>query len=129
MITYGTQYVSNPVPPYFIYGYTYTHTHTHTYTDCDCTQLQQKQIDQFCKARGMDDEAYTLPGENERRSVFYRHILINDKAQTLFCFIPKVGCTNLKVLFFVVQGECVCCLLYTSPSPRDATLSRMPSSA
>ena len=26
-------------------------------------------------------------------------------------------------------GVCVCCLLYTSPSPRDATLSRMPSSA
>ena len=24
---------------------------------------------------------------------------------------------------------CLCCLLYTSPSPRDATLSRMPSSA
>ena len=30
------------------------------------------------------------------------------------------------------HGLCVnnrCCLLYTSPSPRDATLSRMPSSA
>ena len=27
------------------------------------------------------------------------------------------------------RGECVGCLLYTSPSPRDATLSRMPSSA
>jgi len=26
-------------------------------------------------------------------------------------------------------GEAYCCLLYTSPSPRDATLSRMPSSA
>ena len=26
-------------------------------------------------------------------------------------------------------GECSTCLLYTSPSPRDATLSRMPSSA
>ena len=25
--------------------------------------------------------------------------------------------------------ECTGCLLYTSPSPRDATLSRMPSSA
>ena len=24
---------------------------------------------------------------------------------------------------------CVCCLLYTSPSPRDGLLSRMPSSA
>ena len=27
------------------------------------------------------------------------------------------------------HGECRVCLLYTSPSPRDATLSRMPSSA
>ena len=27
------------------------------------------------------------------------------------------------------DGRCVFCLLYTSPSPRDATLSRMPSSA
>ena len=27
------------------------------------------------------------------------------------------------------RGELVPCLLYTSPSPRDATLSRMPSSA
>ena len=26
-------------------------------------------------------------------------------------------------------GENILCLLYTSPSPRDATLSRMPSSA
>ena len=26
-------------------------------------------------------------------------------------------------------GPCKICLLYTSPSPRDATLSRMPSSA
>ena len=26
-------------------------------------------------------------------------------------------------------GPSTCCLLYTSPSPRDATLSRMPSSA
>ena len=26
-------------------------------------------------------------------------------------------------------GRCTTCLLYTSPSPRDATLSRMPSSA
>ena len=27
------------------------------------------------------------------------------------------------------EGMCIACLLYTSPSPRDATLSRMPSSA
>ena len=27
------------------------------------------------------------------------------------------------------EGKAISCLLYTSPSPRDATLSRMPSSA
>ena len=27
------------------------------------------------------------------------------------------------------NGPCIGCLFYTSPSPRDATLSRMPSSA
>ena len=31
---------------------------------------------------------------------------------------------------FVCNGSaCMCCLLYTSPSPRDGLLSRMPSSA
>ena len=30
---------------------------------------------------------------------------------------------------FEVTALCGICLLYTSPSPRDATLSRMPSSA
>ena len=43
---------------------------------------------------------------------------------------PKFG--NLKVAKFMNQimtdGK-KSCLLYTSPSPRDATLSRMPSSA
>ena len=36
----------------------------------------------------------------------------------------EVRCTELTVL-----NKCKTCLLYTSPSPRDATLSRMPSSA
>ena len=31
-----------------------------------------------------------------------------------------------ELVLFSIQGSC---LLYTSPSPRDATLSRMPSSA
>ena len=47
----------------------------------------------------------------------------------------NVGCGKDHTLFakadgvvsFAVRGQG--CLLYTSPSPRDATLSRMPSSA
>ena len=36
--------------------------------------------------------------------------------------------SGLDIVHFA-HGELYICLLYTSPSPRDATLSRMPSSA
>ena len=43
------------------------------------------------------------------------------------------SCLNALCDYFCVAGEGVfqknCCLLYTSPSPRDGLLSRMPSSA
>ena len=37
--------------------------------------------------------------------------------------------TVIGVLFYIMINQYYDCLLYTSPSPRDATLSRMPSSA
>ena len=40
--------------------------------------------------------------------------------------IPGLGGKKIKVLHDELEVDC---LLYTSPSPRDATLSRMPSSA
>ena len=46
-------------------------------------------------------------------------ILLSPAARKLFPF--SVECKN--------QEKLNICLLYTSPSPRDATLSRMPSSA
>ena len=55
----------------------------------------------------------------------------------LFCSIPHQGCFYHKSIFdklnydesFILSADYKICLLYTSPSPRDATLSRMPSSA
>ena len=35
---------------------------------------------------------------------------------------------NMEIITFVTKGA-ITCLLYTSPSPRDLDLSRMPSSA
>ena len=35
----------------------------------------------------------------------------------------------VSVIIYLPPAVRYCCLLYTSPSPRDATLSRMPSSA
>ena len=45
--------------------------------------------------------------------------------QALVEFIAKREQTRVKELF----GQLDCCLLYTSPSPRDKRQSRMPSSA
>ena len=48
-------------------------------------------------------------------------------------FAKSSGTTNAKSKFIPVSDEaielCHICLLYTSPSPRDGLLSRMPSSA
>ena len=46
-------------------------------------------------------------------------------------FSAAAACIACIVLFTVMfeEGLHRVCLLYTSPSPRDATLSRMPSSA
>ena len=41
----------------------------------------------------------------------------------------NIECSAQNLFQFAVMGASVVCLLYTSPSPRDATLSRMPSSA
>ena len=46
----------------------------------------------------------------------------NGTPAVLDAFCPHLGA-------HLGEGGCVRCLLYTSPSPRDATLSRMPSSA
>ena len=50
--------------------------------------------------------------------------------------ISAAGITDLDLIFFdgltvgpYLRNTLLICLLYTSPSPRDATLSRMPSSA
>ena len=36
---------------------------------------------------------------------------------------------DVNHVYHTIKEQAVNCLLYTSPSPRDATLSRMPSSA
>ena len=42
-------------------------------------------------------------------------------------YLPRKYLTENTIIREVIQSKF--CLLYTSPSPRDATLSRMPSSA
>lgn len=58
----------------------------------------------YCHKHNLSDQALQLPEGNSTGGL-YRHLLINDKARTLFCFAPKTGCTNLRMIFFLVLGE------------------------
>ena len=49
--------------------------------------------------------------------------------QLKICANMSVGYNNLDVPAMTRRGVLATCLLYTSPSPRDGLLSRMPSSA
>ena len=55
-----------------------------------------------------------------------------DVTKMTLCFLHGAGQNHLSFIqqarFFAYKGYSVC-LLYTSPSPRDRTRSRMPSSA
>ena len=56
-------------------------------------------------------------------------ILESNKFNLIFLDENMPGLTGLETLTIIKEKYPNTCLLYTSPSPRDATLSRMPSSA
>ena len=63
--------------------------------------------------------------------VLFVKLFHNQLFQTLTDFREVVTEANALMTWFtwILLALCWSCLLYTSPSPRDATLSRMPSSA
>ena len=61
-------------------------------------------------------DSVTIPEYFERRFEDQQHLL-------------RIICSVVIIVFFAIYTTSGVCLLYTSPSPRDATLSRMPSSA
>ena len=64
---------------------------------------------------------------NQVANRFALVILASDRARMLSNGAAElVECTNKPAVTALRE---IACLLYTSPSPRDATLSRMPSSA
>ena len=76
---------------------------------------------------------YTIP---EGRYEYIRHpqdtstsVFTVRKGKQTFADLPQAVRNALEGRIIVLSEYTQICLLYTSPSPRDATLSRMPSSA
>ena len=73
-------------------------------------------LDQTVKRIGRWQDRVVVPDQFAEQGYYYR----SDQFS-----LAKVGVPGV----YLGSGVHVICLLYTSPSPRDATLSRMPSSA
>lgn len=62
-------------------------------------KFQKGEVDSFCSHYN-----YTFPTSKRLIAALNRHILVHEDARVLFCFVPKSGCTTLKILFYVSQG-------------------------
>ena len=68
-------------------------------------------------------------GYCDRLSQAISHGISKADAQVQLIDLRSSDCQELTSLISESKAVVIPCLLYTSPSPRDATLSRMPSSA
>ena len=59
----------------------------------------------------------------------YRIVLVNSNPATIMTDPELADATYIEPITPEVVAKIIACLLYTSPSPRDGLLSRMPSSA
>ena len=79
----------------------------------------------------MNPIEFVLPGEIEKRSFE----IISEELEKRQIVLPKEQEPVTKRVihtsadFDYAETMCYSCLLYTSPSPRDRSVSRMPSSA
>ena len=59
--------------------------------------------------------------------------IVQDVAWKDYMVVPKYTMAGytvmMKEIVYFFHHDCITCLLYTSPSPRDLSTSRMPSSA
>ena len=59
----------------------------------------------YCQKVGLSNGLYQLPPPNSTElQLLYRHLIFDDQRKTMFCFVEKNGCTNMKRLHFVSQG-------------------------
>ena len=70
-------------------------------------------------------------GKGTRMNLDNEKLLLEYKKPVIFHVVDSLKESNCfsKILALTSSNSPKTCLLYTSPSPRDATLSRMPSSA
>lgn len=65
-------------------------------------------MDKVCKTLNRTNVLQQPVGRDKktklRRFNVLHHIIVNEEHKVLYCFIPKVGCSNMKKIFLVMNG-------------------------
>ena len=87
-------------------------------------------IEQLCARAKADKQRIVLPESLEERTITAADMALRDElAEIILIGNPDEIHALADKLGLKHIGKATICLLYTSPSPRDRTRSRMPSSA
>ena len=71
---------------------------------CPFSQKQQLQVAAFCSKHHRSKPKNIFPVRRDQRQQLFRHLIYDDKHRFIFCFVEKVGCTDMKRLLFVNIG-------------------------
>ena len=64
-------------------------------------QYQQHEWAQFCNCYNYSSE---LPQDDDSQKNLFHHLLYDDSKKVIFCYAPKVGSSNWKRMFAVLNG-------------------------
>ena len=90
------------------------------------SRKRKESVDKVCKTLDVTNILKPSTDKNDKKSRLERfnlfhHVIVNEKHKVLFCFIPKVGCSNMKSMIIIFKFFVVTQTKIKRPKPRPVT--------